>query len=248
MSRRIVCKLAMALLALSATAWPAAAGEAEKPLGVVELFTSQGCNSCPPADELFSELARRSDLVALAYHVDYWDYLGWRDTLSSPENTARQYDYMRAFQIRSVYTPQAVVNGATHVNGANRPAVMRALDSTPPPSVAIAVARADDSIVVEAGSSSVAIGEAHLLLVYFDPPQEVEIVRGENKGRTLTYWNAVTGLQTVGMWHGKTTRYEFPAREIAKKSGSVVLLQMVGEDGMPGAILGAAMVRKPQDR
>ncbi|TGV73872.1 DUF1223 domain-containing protein, partial [Mesorhizobium sp. M00.F.Ca.ET.158.01.1.1] len=78
----------------------------EKPLGVVELFTSQGCSSCPPADAFFAELAVQEDLVALSYHVDYWDYLGWRDTLSHKENTERQNDYMRAFGSRSVYTPQ----------------------------------------------------------------------------------------------------------------------------------------------
>ena len=94
---------------------------------MVELFTSQGCSSCPPADALFAELAAKEDLVALAYHVDYWDYLGWQDTLSRKENTERQYDYMRAFGSRSVYTPQAVINGRVHVNGASRGEVDGAL-------------------------------------------------------------------------------------------------------------------------
>ncbi|TIO36397.1 MAG: DUF1223 domain-containing protein, partial [Mesorhizobium sp.] len=89
--------------------------QTEKPLGVVELFTSQGCSSCPPADEFFAELAAKENVVALAYHVNYWDYLGWQDTLSNKENTERQYDYMRAFGSRSVYTPQAVINGRSHV-------------------------------------------------------------------------------------------------------------------------------------
>ncbi|TIX65173.1 MAG: DUF1223 domain-containing protein, partial [Mesorhizobium sp.] len=109
-------RLAALALALSACAGTALAGElekpqADKPLGVVELFTSQGCSSCPPADEFFAELAGKQDIVALAYHVNYWDYLGWQDTLSNKENTDRQYDYMRAFGSRSVYTPQAVING-----------------------------------------------------------------------------------------------------------------------------------------
>ena len=93
------------------------AGEVKKPAGVVELFTSQGCSSCPPADEIFGELARKGDVIALAYHVDYWDYLGWQDTLATQDNTARQYDYAKTFGARSVYTPQAVINGRTHVNG-----------------------------------------------------------------------------------------------------------------------------------
>ena len=108
--------LALALTALGGVALAAEPGKAvtdkprtdnaqsEKPLGVVELFTSQGCSSCPPADEFFAELAGKDDIIALAYHVNYWDYLGWQDTLSTKENTERQYDYMRAFGSRSVYT------------------------------------------------------------------------------------------------------------------------------------------------
>ena len=101
------------------------AGDVKKPSGVVELFTSQGCSSCPPADAVLAELAEAGDVVALGYHVDYWDYLGWKDTLGSPENTARQYEYGKSFGDRSVYTPQAVINGRTHVNGAKREAVAR---------------------------------------------------------------------------------------------------------------------------
>ena len=88
------------------------AGEAKKPAGVVELFTSQGCSSCPPADAILEDLVKKGEVVALAYHVDYWDYLGWQDTLATPDNTARQYDYAKAFGVRSVYTPQAVINGS----------------------------------------------------------------------------------------------------------------------------------------
>ncbi|TGT50672.1 DUF1223 domain-containing protein, partial [Mesorhizobium sp. M00.F.Ca.ET.170.01.1.1] len=96
-------------------------------LGVVQLSSSQGCISCPPADEFFAERAGEDDSIALAYHVNYWDYLGWRDTLSTKENTDRQYDYMRAFGSRSVYTPQAIINGRSHVNGASRKEVDGAL-------------------------------------------------------------------------------------------------------------------------
>lgn len=236
--------------AIAALAGSSRAEEGDKPLGVVELFTSQGCNSCPPADELFGELAARQDIVALAYHVDYWDYLGWRDTLSRKENTERQYDYMRAFRSRSVYTPQAVVNGRAHVNGANRGAVggtLAALEKAGEGMrVRIKVSRDGDGVMIDAGDAVAgSSANAHVVIVFFDPPQTVTIAHGENDGRKLTYWNAVSDIQTAGMWHGKAQRYELPISEISKKAGCAVLLQSVGKDGLPGPILGAAFIRKP---
>ncbi|RWP76782.1 MAG: DUF1223 domain-containing protein, partial [Mesorhizobium sp.] len=152
--------LAALALAFSASAGAGHAGESDRahadrvqidrPLGVVELFTSQGCSSCPPADTLFSELAAKEDIVALAYHVDYWDYLGWQDTLGRKENTERQYDYMRAFGSRSVYTPQAVINGRVHVNGASRGevdgALARMAKSGEGMRVAVKVSRTSDRV------------------------------------------------------------------------------------------------------
>ncbi|MCZ8544093.1 thioredoxin family protein [Mesorhizobium qingshengii] len=224
-------------------------GSTDKPLGVVELFTSQGCNSCPPADALFAELAAKEDIVALAYHVDYWDYLGWQDTLSRKENTERQYDYMRAFGSRSVYTPQAVINGRVHVNGASRGEVDGALARLAKTGegmrVAIKVSRTSDRVMIDAGDAGAGPSDAHVVIVYFDPPQTIKIGQGENTGRKMTYWNAVTGIQTAGMWHGKAQRYELPMSEISKKGGCAVLLQSVGKDGLPGPILGAAFIHKP---
>ena len=126
-SRRFILRAALALAA-SGFASAADAGATDRPLGVIELFTSQGCNACPPADKLFGKFAAGDDVVALAYHVSYWDYLGWRDSLANSENTERQYSYMRAFGSRSVYTPQAVINGRTHVSGGKKEDVTRALD------------------------------------------------------------------------------------------------------------------------
>ncbi|TIV92263.1 MAG: DUF1223 domain-containing protein, partial [Mesorhizobium sp.] len=165
-------RLAAVALALTALGGVALAAEPEKPatdkpqtdkpqidrpLGVVELFTSQGCSSCPPADEFFAELAGKDDIIALAYHVNYWDYLGWQDTLSTKENTERQYDYMRAFGSRSVYTPQAVINGRSHVNGASRKDVDGALarmDRTGEGMrVAIKVSRTSDRVMIDAGDA-----------------------------------------------------------------------------------------------
>ncbi len=222
---------------------------ADKPLGVVELFTSQGCNSCPPADDLFAELAARDDIVALAYHVEYWDYLGWQDTLSRKENTERQYDYMRAFGSRSVYTPQAVINGRVHVNGASRGEVNGSLNRLEKAGegmrVSVKVSRTSDRVIIDTGDAGSGSGDAHVIIVYFEPPQTIKIGKGENVGRKMTYWNSVTSIQTAGMWHGKAQRYELPMTEISKKGGCAVLLQSVGKDGLPGPILGAAFIHKP---
>ena len=251
MELRSITRLAVPTLALSALAGLCLAGEVQKPRGVVELFTSQGCNSCPAADSYLGELAQSGDVVALAYHVSYWDYLGWKDTLATAENTARQYDYMRAFGARSVYTPQAVINGRAHVSGADRTAVEGSLGAMASADkgmeVGISVTRSGDNVVIEAEPSAAANGEAHVKLVYFDPPQPIEIQRGENKGTTVVYWNAVNSVHTAGLWHGKAARFELPASEIDRKGegGCAVLLQSVGENGLPGAILGAAMIGKP---
>lgn len=221
----------------------------DQPIGVIELFTSQGCSTCPPADSLFEELAAKDNLVALAYHVDYWNYLGWRDTLSTPASTTRQYDYMRSFDSRSVYTPQAVLNGRKHVNGADRIAINTSIDEMQREgkglSVSVKVSKTKDTITIETGAATGKEKQAQLVLVYFNPPQPITVDRGENKGKTLTYWNAVSDVQAAGMWYGKAARFDLPAREIAKKGGCAVLLQATDENGLPGAILGAAMVRKP---
>ncbi|RUV47585.1 DUF1223 domain-containing protein, partial [Mesorhizobium sp. M7A.F.Ca.MR.228.00.0.0] len=185
--------LAALALAFSASAGAGHAGESDRahadrvqidrpqidrPLGVVELFTSQGCSSCPPADTLFSELAAKEDIVALAYHVDYWDYLGWQDTLGRKENTERQYDYMRAFGSRSVYTPQAVINGRVHVNGASRGevdgALARMAKSGEGMRVAVKVSRTSDRVTIDAGDAGNGPSDAHVVIVYFDPPQTVK--------------------------------------------------------------------------
>lgn len=239
-----------AALALSVIAAPSTAGEIGKPRGVVELFTSQGCSSCPPADAVFAEMAGKGDVVALAYHVDYWDYLGWRDTLAKPENTARQRDYMRAFRSRSVYTPQAVINGTTHVNGSDREAIEIALaqgkDGAQGLPVPITANRVGDSLVIEVGEGK-ADEKAHVVLVYYNPVTPIAIAEGENQGRMVSYWNAVTDMQTAGIWHGKAARFEMPMSEVTKRGagGCAVLLQSVGKDDTPGPILGAAAIEHP---
>jgi hypothetical protein len=226
-----------------ASASGAAAGEfvkspAARPKAVVELFTSQGCGFCPPADALLADLARSDDVVALAYHVDYWDYLGWRDTMASPENTARQQEYSRAFATRSVFTPQAVVNGRVEMNGAKRARVEAAMRR---------MAGSPEGMIVETGAADRPVRNAQVLVVYFEPATPVRIGRGKNAGRELTYWNAVSGFHSAGMWHGEKTRIALPKNEIARKGagGCAVLVQEMDEDNLPGAILGAAILSRP---
>lgn len=249
MESRASLWLAALALATSGFASIAPAGAADRPLGVIELFTSQGCNSCPPADELFAEFVAKGEVVALAYHVTYWDYLGWQDSLASKENTDRQYGYMRGFGARAVYTPQAVVNGRTHMSGAKRDQITSSLDNLNRTgqglNVDIHVTESADAISIDVGPGDGQHVNAHLVLVFFRGPQVVDLERGENRGKRVTYWNSVTDVQTAGLWHGEKQRFDLPKSEVEKKGGAAVLLQVVGKDGLPGPILGAAIVRNP---
>ncbi|WP_163265175.1 DUF1223 domain-containing protein [Chelativorans alearense] len=235
-------KLIILLLALIA---PFHVQAAERPAGVVELFTSQGCSSCPPADALLAELAERDDVVALAYHVDYWDYLGWKDELATPENTARQRAYGETFD-RSVYTPQAVVNGRRDIVGSHRKDVYAAIDKGSEDAAALSVdvdiSSSDGSVFVDVGTAAKAApADAHIVIVYYQPRQVVSIGGGENRGQSIDYRNIVTSFQTIGMWHGRSMRLELPKSEIMKNGGRcAVLLQTFDAEGRPGAILGAA--------
>lgn len=248
LSRRLRLALAAATLLVTHSA-TAEAGERQR--GVVELFTSQGCSSCPPADATLAAFAQRDDVIALAYHVDYWDYLGWSDTLASPENTQRQRDYATALGNRTVYTPQVIVNGMAHRNGADGPAIERLLAETTSQSmqVDVSIRESADSIVIEAkhGAGGADAVKANLLLVFFEAKTVVKILRGENAGRDVVYWNAVTGVQAAGMWHGEDLRLEIPMSEVRRKGtgGCAALLQTLGKDGAPGPIIGAAVLKNP---
>ncbi len=245
--RRIIATTALAAALSFNGAMRADAGD--KPAGVVELFTSQGCNSCPPADAIFSELVSKGQVIALAYHVDYWDYLGWRDTLARPENGDRQNSYMKSLGTRAVYTPQVIINGRTHINGTNRAGIDADLEAQSREgkglTVSIKVTERADSIVIRAGATTEPQAEANLVLVFFSGPQSIAVSRGDNTGQTTTYFNAVTEVRTAGMWHGKVTEYELPKSEFVGKGGSVALLQTTSRDGDPGPIIGAVVISKP---
>ncbi|MBC7280864.1 DUF1223 domain-containing protein [Hoeflea sp.] len=221
------------------------AAQAKDFTGVVELFTSQGCSSCPPADAELARLAQAGEVLALSYHVDYWNYLGWADTLSSRASTDRQYGYAQTLGRKNVYTPQAVINGQDHVNGADAPAIASMLGTLTSTGAGLHV---DVSADLDADGLSISVGEgqgkASIVAVYFDDVTRVKIESGENAGRVITYHHSVREIQTVGMWSGETVDLELPASLISAHPGRgcAILLQVVDKDGAPGRILGAAMI------
>lgn len=214
-----------------------AAGAGEPPKAVVELFTSQGCSSCPPADAKLTAISRRPDVIALTMPVDYWDYLGWRDTLAKPAFTARQRAYADERGDRKVYTPQMVVNGAVACIGSNESQVdqvlARAADGERLP-VPVEVHRSGRSLTIDVGAGSG--GPAEVWLLPVRRQETVAIGRGENQGRKATYSNVVQGLEKLGTWTGAQGR--FTAQGQADADGYVVLLQTRKGD-RPSTILGA---------
>ena len=237
----VILSACLAAVALSG----AGASEIKNPVGVVELFTSQGCSSCPPADKAAATLADEGDVIVLSYHVDYWNYLGWTDTMSSPENTKRQYDYSAAMGRSGVYTPQAVVNGRAEMVGTSVDKLRATLADLKSGgdglTVPVSLRKSGDEVIIDIGNGN---GKADVLVVYFKSREQVAIKDGENEGRTIDYRNIVTDVQTVGMWHGEATKVTLPARvlEPRESDGCAILLQATDADGNPGAIFGATMV------
>ena len=210
---------------------------------VIELFTSQGCSSCPPADDLLGKLAKRADAVCLTLPVDYWDHLGWKDTLASPANSKRQWAYARSRGDRSVYTPQVVVNGIAHVTGhdalAIDDAIAKVRQNIAHDQVAMTIERSGDILRLRAGAGDPGNrhSEATFWLVLYAQAVDVAIKRGENAGKKIRYFNVVREMSPVGMWHGKEVSIELSQRDLASRGhdGGAVLLQA----GPSGPIIGA---------
>lgn len=226
--------------------FPVSADEAS-PRGVIELFTSQGCSSCPPADRLVSELARDSSNLVLTLPVDYWDYLGWKDTLASPANSARQRAYAMTRGDRKVYTPQIVVNGREAAVGSDGAAVVgavvRAEDDSHTFVAPLKIEVGDGRVAVAVAAASGRLAEKHAEVWAFSVERAhvVQIARGENAGRTVTYANVVRKMTRLGVWDGAPVRFDVPVEEIAHPDADrVVVLVQSGTGGQPGAILGAA--------
>jgi len=210
---------------------PAASLAAERPV-VVELFTSQGCSSCPPANAYLNELSKqRRDVLALAFHVTYWDRLGWKDPFSLQAATQRQDAYGRRFGDGS-YTPEIVVDGAAGMVGSARGDVGSAIENARRngrTAVAVSVTRSGAQVSTQVGSGS---GSGRILLIGFDHEHTTPIGRGENSGRTLTEANVVRSIRSVGQWSGTPLRISEPFPE-----GQDVAVVLEAPDGR---IIGAS--------
>lgn len=192
---------------------------------VVELFTSQGCASCPPADALLDKLAQRDDVIALALHVDYWDYLGWKDTFSVAAFTARQHGYARAAHARAVYTPQMVIGGVDHVIGSKAMDVMDqvAAHRGAPNPVGLSAVRDGTVLQIKAEARQAGLGPMIVQIVRYMPSEVVAIPRGENAGKSVRYANIVTSWNVVGRWNGEAPlEMEVP---VAGAAPAVVIIQ-----------------------
>ncbi|HXW26216.1 MAG TPA: DUF1223 domain-containing protein [Xanthobacteraceae bacterium] len=215
-----------------------------EPRAVVELFTSQGCSSCPPADRLLGELARDPSLVAMSLPIDYWDYIGWKDTLSKPRHSARQRFYARARGDGQVFTPQVVVNGLTYAVGSDKAAIEQAIAQSRrdgatlslPVKLSIADGKLNVDVLASAGES--ASGEVWLCALGSAVP--VEIGRGENMGHTVTYHNVVRRWVKLGDWTGAARTFSVPASDFEAADAVAVIVQ-AGTADRPGTMLGAAL-------
>jgi hypothetical protein len=221
--------------------------QAADPKAVVELFTSQGCSSCPPADNVIGELAKDPSVIALSLPIDYWDYLGWKDTLADPRFSARQKAYSRARGDRDVYTPQVVVNGSAHLIGSDRAGIEGAIDETRKTDrvmsvpVSMTVSGAQITVSVAATGRVPAAGHGEIWICPVSKSVPISIGRGENRGREITYHNVVRNLLKVGDWNGSPGSWTVPLENISREGidAAVVYLQDGNRD-KPGAMLGAA--------
>lgn len=233
--------LSLVLLAAALAAAPATASETKT---VIELFTSQGCSSCPPADKLLGELAKDQRVVALSVPVDYWDYLGWRDTLAMHVHSVRQKGYAEMRGDRQVYTPQLVINGVAQAIGSDKHEIARAIAAAEVNRMApipVTLKRDGETIEVEIGAGSGMKAPVMLLGIVCETP--VAIGRGENRGKTITYVNSVRSWRLLGEWTGKPMRLQVTAGELrALGADALAVLVQAGSVEEPGPIRGAAFL------
>jgi hypothetical protein len=243
MAHNSISRWALGVCAIIAIIRPAHAD----PRAVVELFTSQGCSSCPPADKIIGELAKDPNVIALSMPIDYWDYLGWKDTLADARFSARQKAYSHVRGDRDVYTPQVVVNGSAKVIGSDRAGIETAIKDTEnaagvmsvPVSVSVSGKQINVSVAASK-ASSVARGEVWICSISKAVP--ISIGRGENRGREITYYNVVRSLLKVGDWNGNSGSWTVPLENISREGvDAAVVYVQDGNRDKPGPMLGAAM-------
>lgn len=241
MGRRAIAAIFAASPLLFGAAPGFSGDRAETPV-VVELFTSQGCSACPPADEELARLAGREDIIALSLHVDYWDYLGWKDVFGSAEHTKRQRAYASAMHERMIYTPQMVFQGNEHVVGSQHEKVRAAIErQLAHPAIARVTLRQDgDEILISikptADAPTPDKKEAQVSIAYFTAIEDMRIPQGENSGREIIYRNVVREWMDLGPWPGGALSLTAPMP--ADIDGAAVLVQT----GAGGPILGAGQL------
>jgi hypothetical protein len=235
---------ALGICAIAAIICPAQAGD---PRAVVELFTSQGCSSCPAADRLMGELSKDPSIVALSMPIDYWDYLGWKDTLADSRFSARQRAYSHVRGDRDVYTPQAVINGSVHVIGSDRSSIETAIGETEKASgvmsvpVSMSVTGRQINVSVAASRNGPAAMHGEVWICSVSKAVPISIGRGENRGREITYYNVVRNILKVGDWNGSSGSWTVPLENISREGvDAAVVYVQDGNRDKPGAMLGAA--------
>jgi hypothetical protein len=224
------------LLALATCCATSLGAQAENVPVVVELFTSQGCSSCPPADQFMKVLAERDDVIALSMHVDYWDYIGWKDEFADPQHAERQRAYATHSGRRSVYTPEMIVNGDIDIIGAKPMAVATAIEAhkAQPRLVEVVLSREGATMNVAVRALQDVPGPLTVLMVRFQPERVSNITRGENAGRVITYVNVAQDLQELGPWDAQS---DFSA--VVPVADDLPVVVMVQKQSM-GRILAAA--------
>jgi hypothetical protein len=244
---RIASSLALACLSAftmrTACAEPQAKGE---PRAVIELFTSQGCSSCPPADRLAAEFAKDPSVIMMSLAVDYWDYLGWKDTLALFGHSNRQRAYARARGDREVYTPQAVIDGVAYALGSDKSAIeqaIRKLKDSPALRLPVTLTQNGDKLTVTVAAAQDQKGQAEVWLCPITRSVPVKINRGENSGHTLTYTNVVRRWIKLGDWTGKAESFDVPVKEFQNgQIDSAAVVVQTGVTTAPKVMLGAAQI------
>jgi len=216
-----------------------ARAESTQPLTVVELFTSQGCSSCPPADAYLGELARldeKEGILPLSFHVDYWDNLGWKDPYSSADNTQRQRDYASHMDLRYIYTPQMVVQGALQATGSDRRTIVEQIKAARKmPAVDVQLHRNAQTMQVMLAKTAKQVN-ANVFMVIYDKEHITKIKRGENSGKTISNRNVVRSLMNIGSWTGEAANLSFPLGDNGDACAVII------QSRASGKILGAATI------
>ena len=212
---------------------------------LAELFTSQGCSSCPPADQIWADLQKRQDLVAISFNIDYWDYIGWKDTLAHRENTLRQQAYAKAMGSRQVYTPQVIIDGKSDAVGNERKELLASLDAhvaqTRGKRLPIRLSQSGNIVQIHVPAGTAA-EPATVWIAHTSSVRKVPITKGENSGRIMVYSNVVRDIASAGTWNGQALTLQVPVQPRDKGEATDGVAAWV-QLGSHGHVLGAAQIR-----